>query len=295
MRKTKLLTLFFFLAITAPAAAQEIFIIENDTLELQREVRGPLSLYWSKEGLDYRYFIQKKDRLVELKNLRNEETGEPLFKEQLKEFTNDARIKPNNVKFVLYSLRYFVNQYNALVKEDYEFNEATPDIRQRLGLFVGLSNNIFTQNPENTLAPILGLEYEFFDPNLAPRHSAYIQLRQNFKQDEYRYSATQLSINYRFKAFYFKNFDLHLDVELATFLYSEDQVLIKNDAGEVTAVKDESGFTFTAPFSFGIGSDIRITPNSFISLSYNDFYSLILDGNEYFPIDFSIGYKYNLY
>ena len=187
-----------------------------------------------------------------------------------------------------------MNTYNALVQEDYEYNEKTANIKQRIGLFVGLSNNIYTENPENVLAPIVGLEYEFYDPNLAPRHSAFLQLRQNFKQDEYRYSSTQLSINYRFKAFYFTGFDLHMDIELATFLYSEDRILIKNDAGEVTAVKDDSGFSFTAPFSFGIGSDIKVTENSFISLSYNDIFSIILDGNEHFPLDFTVGYKYNL-
>ena len=294
MQKLRLLTYILFLIFAAPVAAQEIFIIDHDTLQLQREVKGPMSLYWTKQGLNYRYFVQKKNRMLELKDSRSNSSEEKNYKEQLRELTSDTKLSTANVKFVLYSLRYFVNKYNALVQEDYEFNESTADIKQRIGLFVGLSNNIYTENPENVLAPILGLEYEFFDPNLAPRHSAFIQLRQNFKQDEYRYSATQLSINYRFKAFYFTGFDLHLDVELATFLYSEDRVFIRNDQGEVTAVKDDNGFSFTAPFSFGIGSDIRVTQNSFISVSYNDFYSLILDSNGHFPLDFSVGYKYNL-
>lgn len=294
MQNIRLLTFFLFLTIAAPVAAQEVFIIENDTLELKREVKGPLSLYWTREGLDYRYFVQKKDRMLELKNTRIDGSSQEEYKEQLKELTADAKIRTNDVKFVLYSLRYFVNRYNQLVQEDYEFNESTSDIKQRIGLFVGLSNNIYTENSENVLSPIIGLEYEFFDPNLAPRHSAFIQFRQNFKQDEYRYSASQLSINYRFKAFYFTGFDLHVDVELATFLYSQDQILIRNDAGEVTAVKDESGFTFTAPFSFGVGTDIKVTPNSFVSVSYNDFFSIILDGNQHFPLDFTVGYKYNL-
>lgn len=294
MQKTKLLIISFFIAFSSQMLSQEVFIIETDTLQLQREVKGPLTLYWTKEGTKYRYFVQKDDRMIELRNTDEEGRETGVYREQLKSLTNDVKIKTHDVRFLLYSLRHFTNRYNALVEADYQQNEATADIKQRIGLFLGLSNNIFTENPENVLAPVVGLEYEFFDPNLAPRHAAFIQLRQNFKQDEYRYSATQLSLNYRFRALYFSRFDLHLDVELATFLYSEDRVFLRNDAGEVTAVKDERGFTFTAPFSFGIGTDIKISEDSFISVSYNDFFSIILDGNGHFPIDFTVGYKYNL-
>lgn len=292
MQKTRLLFIALLLCFSVKMAAQETYIIEGDTLQLQREVKGTLSLFWNREDTHYRYFVQKKDRMVELKDsLVN---GKVQYREQLAKLTADADIRTHDVKFLLYSLKHFVNSYNAMVQEDYEFNEASSNIKQRLGLFVGLSNNKYTQNPENVMTPIVGLEYEFYDPNLAPRHSAFLQLRQSFKRDEYRYSSTQLSINYRFKALYFKGWDLHIDTELATFLYSEDKVKIKDDSGEVVAIKDDSGFSFTAPFSFGIGSDIRITDNSFISLGYNDIFSIVLDGNGSFPLDFTVGLKYNL-
>lgn len=288
MQKLKIFLSVIFLFFAAHLSAQETYIIEGDTLQLQREVKGPLSLFWTQEGLEYRYFVQKANRMIELRKENN------AYKEQLKELTPDAKLRIQDVKFVLYSLRHFANKYNAAVQEDYTFNEATDDIQHRIGLFVGLSNNIYTENPENVLAPMLSLEYEFFDPNLAPRHVAFLQLRHSFKQDEYRYSSTQFSINYRFKALYFSGFDVHIDAELATFLYSEDSVPILNDSGEVTAIKEESGFSFTAPFNFGIGTDIQVTENGFISLSYNDIISIVLDGNGNFPLDFSIGYKYNL-
>ncbi|GAB2760343.1 hypothetical protein GCM10010465_00580 [Actinomadura fibrosa] len=271
-----------------------MFIIEGDTLELQREVKGKLSLFWTQEGHDFRFFVSKGKRMLELKNTKIDGREQEEYKDQLKELTNDTDLKTHEVKFVLYSLKHFVNSYNTLVEENYTYNAATPNIQHRLGLFVGLSNNKYTENPENILAPVVGVEFEFFDPNLAPRHVAFLQLRQSFKQEEYRYSSTQLSINYRFKAFYFSGWDLHIDAELATFLYSEDRVRITNDNGEVTAIKDEDGFSFTAPFSFGIGSDIRLTKNGFLSISYNDIVSIVLDGNGNFPIDFSVGYKYNL-
>ena len=292
MQKTKLFIIAFLLCFAGKVAAQETYIIEGDTLQLQREVKGPLSLFWNLENTEYRYFVQKSDQLVELKDILI--NGKLQYQEQLSRLTTDAKIRTDDVKFLLYSLKHFVNSYNALVQEGYEFNEATANIKQRLDLFVGLSNNKFTENPDNILAPIVGLEYEFYDPNLAPRHSAFLQLRQSFKREDYRYSSTQLSINYRFRALYFKGWDLHVDTELATFLYSEDKVRIKDESGEVVAIKDDSGFSFTAPFSFGIGSDIRITENSFISLGYNDIFSIVLDGNGSFPLDFTVGYKYNL-
>lgn len=292
MQKFKLFLLLWLLCSSAKIAAQQTFIIEGDTLQLQREVKGSLSLFWNQEDTKYRYFVQKENRMVELRDsLIN---GKLQYREQLAKLTSDTEIRTDDVKFLLYSLKHFVNSYNALVQEDYEFNEASTNIKQRLGLFVGLSNNKYTENPENIISPIVGLEYEFYDPNLAPRHSAFLQLRQSFKREEYRYSSSQLSINYRFKALYFKGWDLHINTELATFLYSEDKVRIKDDSGEVVAIKDDSGFSFTAPFSFGIGSDIRITDNSFISLGYNDIFAIALDGNDSFPVDFTVGLKYNL-
>lgn len=271
-------------------SAQEVFIINEDTLQLKREVKGPLSLFWTEEDNRYRYFVQKKNRMVELLN----HEGNQQYKEQLAALTTDAQIKTRDVQFVLYSLRHFTNTYNSLVEENYIKNESTKDIKQRISLFTGFSNNIYTDNPKNIFAPVAGIEYEFYDPNLAPRHSAFLQLRHNFDQGEYRYSATHFSINYRFKALRFKNFDLHANARLATLYYSKETISITNEAGNVVGVKEDSGFTFTAPLSFGIGSDIRVTPNSFISLGYNDIFSIVLDSNGKFPLDFTVGYKYNL-
>lgn len=290
MQNFKTILAALLLCTTFPLAAQETFIINNDTLQLKREVRGPLSLFWAEENHRYRYFVQKDDRMVELRNTN----GNQEYKEQLQKLTADARVKTRDVLFVLYSLKHFTNTYNAQVQEDYVKNEATENIQQRISLFTGLSNNIYTHNPDNVLVPVAGLEYEFYDPNLAPRHSAFLQLRHSFKQDDYRYSSTQLSLNYRFKALYFSNFDIHINSRLAALFYSEDTIPIRNDDGDVIAVKDESGFTFTAPISFGIGSDIQITPKSFITVGYNDIFAIVWDSNGSFPLDFTVGYKYNL-
>lgn len=294
MKEVKILITTLLLLAMNPILAQETFIIEGDTLQLQREVKGPLSLYWSLEQQTYRYFVQKNDRMVELRNTVVEGEDRKHYRQQLEQLTADTGMYAGDVSFVLYSLKHFVNRYNAKVQEDYTYNAASSNIKYRVGLFSGLSNNIYTENPENILAPVLGVELEFFDPNLAPRHSAFLHLRQSFKRDEYRYSSTQLSLNYRFKIFNFSQFDVHVDTELANFLYSEDVIHLKDETGNVVEIKDESGFSFTAPFSFGIGSDIKITDQHFITISYNDIVSIVLDSNGSFPIDITIGYKYNL-
>lgn len=289
-------TLFFFCFLFFTGShiiAQEIFIVEGDTLQLKREVKGTISLFWAEEGNDFRYFVQKKNTLQELQN-RELEDGTKQFQMQLKKMTSDSEIKVSDVKFVLYSLKHFVNQYNTLVQQDYAYNASTDNIQKRIGFFTGISNNKYTNNPENVIVPIIGVEFEIYDPNLAPRHSAFLHLRQSFEQEGYNYISTQLSVNYRFKLFYFDGFNIHVDAELANLYYSRSEMEIKAENGEIIAVERDRGFSFTAPLSFGIGSDIQVTEKGFITFSYNDIVSLVLDGNGKFPIDFTLGYKYNL-
>lgn len=293
MLRLKNLFFIFCLLVGLQVTAQEIHIINGDTLELRQEVAGPLTLFWVEKDRDYRFFVQKNNRMIELLDEPVEGERRRRYQLQLEELTRDAGISVKDVKFLLYSLRHFVNRYNARVQEDYVYNAATPNFEQRVALLVGLSNNRYTRNPENILSPILVLEYEFFDPNLAPRHSGFLQLRQSFKREEYTYSSTQLSVNYRFKFLYFSGFDMHIDTELATFFYSEDRVIETNSEGEIIAVQEESGFSFTAPFSFGVGADIKINEHGYISLGYNDIVSLVMSGNGSFPLDFTVGYKYN--
>lgn len=292
MQKIRFVLIIFFFVFSVRSMAQETFIIDGDTLQLKQEVKGPLNLFYSNEDLEQRYFIQKGNRLVEL--LEEEGKDEiPKYKLQLEELTSDTEIKVYDVKFALYSLKHFVNQYNAIVQKDYRYNASTDNIMTRFGLFTGLSNNSYTDNPENVISPVIGVELEIHDPNLAPRHSAFLHLRQSFKQDDFNYTSTQLSLNYRFKLIRLKDLDFHLDVELVNLMYSRSERTVTNDAGRIT-IEEDNGFAFNAPLSFGIGSDIRITSNGYITVGYNDFFSIVLDNNGHFPVDFTVGYKYNL-
>lgn len=286
--------LFFFLLCTANLAAQEIFIVEGDTLALNKEVEGTLSLYWNEEGNRYRYFVQKGDQFVELQNEQAEGEEKKKFQLQLEKLTADATISTRDVKFLLYSLKHFTNLYNMAVEENYSYNTSSSNIKHWIGFFTGLSNNIYTKNPENIIAPVVGLEYELYDPNLAPRHAAFLQLRQSFERDEYTYSSTQLTINYWFKFIYQPDFNIYIDTELVNFYYSQEDIYVTNDQGNIDSVKKESGFDLMVPLSFGIGAGFRITESGIITVSYNDIVSIFLDSNGSFPVDFTVGYKFSL-
>ena len=292
MLKNTLSLFIFFMLLSFRTIGQEVFIIEGDTLKLKREVKGSLNLYYSDENRDFRYFVQKGQRMMELKEEKTD--GVPRYKLQLEDLTRDAPMDVMDVKFELYSLKHFTNIYNAKVQEDYDYNASTENVRMRIGLFTGLSNNKYTDNPDNVISPVIGLGFEIYDPNLAPRHSAFLHLRQSFKRDDFRYTSTQLSVNYRFKVIRLPKMDFHINAELANLMFSSSEIEIINDAGEITDIREDSGFSFTAPLSFGIGSDIKITENGYLILGYNDIVSVVLDGNGNFPIDFTIGYKYNL-
>lgn len=295
MKNIKIFSLLVFLVAAVKMSAQEIFILDGETLKLKQEVKGPMSLFWTMQENEYRYFVRKGDKMLELKNTSLQGEPQEEYKNQLQDLAKGVEISTEHVDFVLYDLRFFVNRFNAKVHKDYEFNTSTPNFQKRIGFFVGLSNNKYTHNPQNILVPIIGLEFEIYDPNLLPGHSVFFQFRQSFEQDEYKYVSSQLSLNYRFKFLNFRNFNFHLDAELATFLYSQNQEAITGANGNIIGYRKDDGFTFTSPLSFGIGTDIRITAESFITFSYNDIVSIVLDGNGAFPLDFTLGYKYNLW
>lgn len=294
MQHLKIFCLFILFFSFSKLSAQDVFIIEGDTLQLRQEVKGPMNLYWTSKDYNYRFFVQKGKNMIELRNSDQNENSIRDFREQMEKLTSEVKLSTANLSFLLYDLKHFVNTYNSKVQEDYEINASTPNIQTRIGLFFGFSNNKYTYNPANILVPIIGLEFELYDPNLARRHSAFFHLRHSFNQEEYRYSSTQLSLNYRFRFLYFSDFNLQLDAELATLYHSSDRLYITNDSGEIIEIKEEKGFSFTAPVSFSLGSEITLSEGSFLTFRYNDIVSVFLDGNGHFPIDFTIGYKYNL-
>lgn len=277
------------------ATAQEKTVnINGEEMTLNIEVDGTLDLLWNIIDGEYRYFIEKDAAIAELKNTEKNGDYQEEYKKTLSEFTADAKIETDKVKLVLYSLRDFTNKYNQLVDSTYTFEDKKARIRTNLGVFGGITNNVYTNNPENILVPVLGVELELMDSNISPRHSAFVQFRHTSAKTDYDYLSAQLSLNYRFKLIYTNDFNMHIDAEIVNFYYSEGTVNLVDENGAITGTEERSGFSLKTPLSFGVGMDFRILHNGFITLSYNDFVSLVLDKNEHFPVDFTIGYKMSL-
>jgi hypothetical protein len=51
---------------------------------------------------------------------------------------------------------------------------------------------------------------------------------------------------------------------------------------------------FDAPFIFGVGADIKVGNNSYITLIYGELFAILLDNQGNFSSDISLGYKFNL-
>ncbi|HET8886592.1 MAG TPA: hypothetical protein VFM70_09610 [Salinimicrobium sp.] len=288
------LVLILLLSFNCATAQEKTVNINGEEMTLNIEVDGTLDLLWNIIDGEYRYFIEKDAAIAELKNTEKNGDYQEEYKKTLSEFTADAKIETDKVKLVLYSLRDFTNKYNQLVDSTYTFEDKKARIRTNLGVFGGITNNVYTNNPENILVPVLGVELELMDSNISPRHSAFVQFRHTSAKTDYDYLSAQLSLNYRFKLIYTNDFNMHIDAEIVNFYYSEGTVNLVDENGAITGTEERSGFSLKTPLSFGVGMDFRILHNGFITLSYNDFVSLVLDKNEHFPVDFTIGYKMSL-
>jgi len=45
---------------------------------------------------------------------------------------------------------------------------------------------------------------------------------------------------------------------------------------------------------FGLGADFKICDSSYITFVYDSIFALLRDNEGNFPIDFAVGYKFNL-
>lgn len=284
--------MLLFLLCASKMQAQGIFIIEGDTLQLKQEVRGNLSLFWDQREAGPRYFVQKSNRMLELKDsLVN---GGFQYRSVLERLTSDKAFSAAGVEFTMASMTEFVRRYNIRAQEDRLTENQESNFSASLGFYTGLTNSVYSENPNNVLAPLIGAEFEMRNPSKAPRHSAVVELEQTFKRDDYRYTATQLSVNYRFRFLELGRFQFYAEASLLRLLYALDEREIVDDTGEVLAIRDDSQFKLQAPLSLGLGVDLKVTQNSYITFKYNEFASATLDSNGSFPLDFTVGYKYNL-
>ncbi len=284
------LTLVFLLLLFS-VQAQEKYLVDGQTQILKTEVQGALTLLWNTLDGEYRYFLERGNTLIELKNTKEDGKYLEEYKDVLKETTADADMSTHNVDLTLPSLRDFIVAYNKWKDPNYVDPQKNIDLHFRLGGFMGITNSIYTSNPENSSQLLAGLELEMLDEVKLRRHGLVLAFSYTFEQKEHKYSASQFSLNYRFKFIKTPRLDVFLNAKFAalTFYQKEISFLDEND----TVAKNESGSDFNAPLTFGIGADYRLG-NGYITIGYNDIAGLNVDSKNVFPVDFSLGYKFNL-
>lgn len=272
--------------------AQETFMVNGERLALNTEVDGKLDLLWNIIDGKYRYFVRTDTTpIIELKNTKKDGKFQEEYKELLNELTN-ASISTKRLNLTLFSLKEFIDSYNTTVDPSYQSTAKRNKLMFRLGVFGGLTNNPFITNPDNLTTPFFGGELEVLDMNQISRHAAFLQVKHVLEQDELQYSTTELALGYRYRFINKERFSLYGNVKFATLNFSNVTV-ISEDNGTVTS-EDFNDTAFDVPFIFGVGADIRVTENSFITLAYNELFALLLDNQGNFSTDFSVGYKFNL-
>ena len=268
--------------------AQESYTVAGETLELKTEVEGKLDLLWNIFDGRYRYFVRTEDNTItELKNTKQDRNYQEEYKSVLSDLTNGTPTKKLNL--TLFSLKEFIDNYNASVDDTYQSTATRSKMLFRLGVFGGITNSPFISNPDNVKSTLFGGELEIVEAKLISRHAVFMQLKHVLEHDDLPYTTTELSLGYRFRFINKESFSLYGNVKFATLNFSKATI---SNSGDMLEEFDETAFD--VPFIFGVGADIRVTKGSYITLAYNELFALFIDNQGNFSTDFSIGYKFNL-
>ncbi|MEH6534983.1 MAG: hypothetical protein V7719_01220 [Psychroserpens sp.] len=289
----KIICLFCLLFCFSFMQAQEdTYMVKGEQLVLKSEVNGKLDLLWNIIDTKYRYFVRTEtNTIIELKNTKKDGKYQEDYKTLLNELTN-ASMSTKRLNLTLFSLKEFIDTYNSTVDSSYQSTAKRNKLQYRLGVFGGLTNSPFISNPDNLTTPYFGGEFEILDVDQVSRHAVFLQFKHVTEQDELQYSTTELALGYRFRFINKASFSLYGNVKFATLNFSNAVVITDNNGTITTEEFNETAFD--VPFIFGVGADIRVTKNSYITLAYNELFALLLDNQGNFSTDFSIGYKFNL-
>lgn len=290
----KIIFLLLFILFCFSASAQKQYTINGETLELKTEVTGTIDLFWNIIDHEYRYFVRKDNVITELVNTRgNNNKFQEEYKTTLSELTKDSGLNTSDVKLTLYDLGNFINKYNASQDSNYIIASKEAIIKSRLLVFGGVTNSPFINNPDNINNPQFGAEIEVFEGNILPRHTLFFEIKHVLNNDEFKYSTTQLSLGYRFRFINTEKFILYANMVFGTYNFSKNTLSFINEADAIIT-EEITNNGFDAPFVFGIGADFKITPNSFITLNYNELFALFVDSQDNFSTNIALGYKFNL-
>ena len=293
----KIVILLCILLNFASLKAQETYTVNGETLQLKTEVDGNLDLLWNIFDGQYRYFVRTEDGSIqELVNTKNPETKkyQEEYKTVLNNLTKDYGLTAEKVNLTLSSLKDYINIYDST--SDLNFNyEPRTKLKSRLGVFGGVTNQPFITNPNNTSVPFFGAEFEIYGDASFKRHAGYFSLRTALESDDFKYSATELGLGYRFRVINKSNFSFYGNLTFVTYTFYTQTTSYENPLIPGTYItEDQSGSNFEAPFIFGIGSDIKVIKNGYITLAYNNLFALLIKNQGNFPVDLALGFKFNL-
>lgn len=269
--------------------SQENHTINGETLQLKTEVDGKLDLLWNVINSQYRYFVKSEDgTITELKNTQGADNKyQEEYKAVLSRLTNG--MSADKLKLTLYSLKSYIIEYNKSVDSNYTDYTKEGNVQMRLGFSAGITNNPFVGNPENKKNLMIGAELELFEANPLPKHSGFIQARHAFDSDEFLYSTTEFSLGYRFRFISKETVSIYAQTKLATLNFSDATFVNENNMD--VNVKNTS---FDVPLIFGVGADIKVCENSYISIIYGELFAILLNNQGNFSTDIAIGYKFNI-
>lgn len=278
--------------ITFASVSQENYVVNGESYTLIKEVSGSVDLLWNIIDGTYRYFAKKDNTIIELVNTKDENGKyNDDYKNTLANLTSDKNLSTNKVKLTLISLKTFIDDYNALKNPNY-IAEEKAKLLTRFSVFGGITNSPFVNNPDNIKNPLFGVEFEFSEAVELPRHSIYFQGKQTVGSDKFDYSATQIIVGYRFRIINKGTFNFYTSLDIANYVYTRAQVTFVGDDFFEDRIVKESGFE--VPFTFGVGTDIKLSESSFLSITYNELFALLLENDGNFSTSFAIGYKFKL-
>lgn len=277
--------------------AQESYTVNGETIQLKTEVDGNLDLLWNVIDGQYRYFIRTEAGTIEeLKNTKNPDTRkyQEEYKTTLNSLTQEYGLTADKVNLTLVSLKDYINIYNSTSDLNYSF-EPRSKLQTRIGVFGGITNQPFIYNPNNTTVPFFGAEFEIYSDTSFKRHAGYFSLRSALEDDEFKYSATELGLGYRFRVINKPSFSFYGNVTFVTYTFVNETISYENPSNPGSYIsEDQSSSNLEAPFIFGLGSDIKVIKNGYITLAYNNLFAFFIENQGNFPTDFALGFKFNL-
>lgn len=290
MKRLHLFLVCACLCFFAPTIAQQTYTVSGESLTLKTEVSGSLTLLWNTIDGDYRYFSKKGSEIQELTNTKVGNDFQEEYKDVLRLQTGEP-LSLDKVKLTLPSLKSYFEAYNQLQDPNYTPTTVDISLDTRLGGFIGGSNSIYYDNPDNTILPQFGVDFEIIDNIKLKRHSILFQFRQVLSSSDFDFSSSQFSLNYRFKFVQKETLDIFTNLKLTEYTN------VSRNLGDVVIDDEEAlpgdGGTIRAPLALGIGADIALG-GGYLTIAYNDIVALTIDNNGEFPVDLTIGYKFNL-